>query len=117
MGSDKHATEYERERGALAAARLRQQIAPYMLRREKKEVFGPADGGGAAAQADGAELTGAATAPVAGSASASRPSTMPHKNDLIVWLQLKPMQRRVYQAFLNSGEAGCGRGPGGSCLH
>jgi hypothetical protein len=29
----------ERERGAVAAAQLRQAIAPFFLRREKKDVF------------------------------------------------------------------------------
>lgn len=81
-----------------------QEIGPYMLRREKKDVFKPAEAG------DGQQGTalpvGAAEAGPSGTSSAAKPATMPHKNDLIVWLKLKPMQRRVYQAFLNSGELG-----------
>ena len=133
VGSDKHATVYERERGAVAAARLRQLIGPYMLRREKKDVFkssssssltavGGNDCGGSgvevedehAAEAGGSSGSGGvgaagAVAPAPeGEAAAvtsggAQPSAMPHKNDFIVWLRLKPMQRKVYQAFLNSG--------------
>lgn len=39
-GNDKHATIGERERGAATATALRSTIAPHMLRREKKDVFG-----------------------------------------------------------------------------
>ena len=38
-GSDKYATLGERERGAATATMLRRTVAPYMLRREKKDVF------------------------------------------------------------------------------
>ncbi|KAL4427704.1 hypothetical protein ABPG75_001793 [Micractinium tetrahymenae] len=106
-GSDKHATQYERERGAVAAARLRQEIGPYMLRREKKEVFKPAGADNEqqnTAQPGASGTVAEAAAGGAGSTASggARPAAMPHKNDLIVWLKLKPMQRRVYQAFLNS---------------
>ncbi|KAL4444622.1 hypothetical protein ABPG77_002439 [Micractinium sp. CCAP 211/92] len=102
-GSDKHATQYERERGAVAAARLRQEIGPYMLRREKKDVFKPAGGDGQQGTAEPDASAGAASAAEGSSTDgAAKPAAMPHKNDLIVWLKLKPMQRRVYQAFLNS---------------
>ncbi len=76
-----------------------------MLRREKKDVFKPAGGDGQQGTADPDASAGAASA--AGGSStdgAAKPAAMPHKNDLIVWLKLKPMQRRVYQAFLNSGK-------------
>lgn len=100
-----------------------------MLRREKRDVFKAA--GEAAAGEEGAaaanleEPAADATAPggavaqgvvaaaaaVAGGVGGSMPAAMPHKNDLIVWLKLKPMQRKVYQAFLNSG------GWAGSVIH
>ena len=110
-GSDKHATQYERERGALAAGRLRQETGPYMLRREKKEVFQAAGDTPAGGTAEGAAATAgapaaagdAAAAAAAGGGGGAKPAAMPHKNDLIVWLKLQPMQRKVYQAFLNSG--------------
>ena len=121
-GSDKQATGRERAAGAAAAERLRALIGPYMLRREKREVFKPTsaaaagEGGGGEAheqQQGGAGSSGAAAGggPSSSSGSSgapavggSQPGGMPHKNDLIVWLRLQPMQRRVYEAFLNSGE-------------
>ncbi len=87
-----------------------QEVGPYMLRREKKEVFQSQDDAATAAAASGVGSAtsspqgsdgGAAQAAAAG--GASKPAAMPHKNDLIVWLKLKPMQKKVYQAFLNSG--------------
>ena len=88
-----------------------------MLRREKKEVFKSEDseqlGGGGAGTAGGASDTGPAAAAAAGGGSTHHPTTMPHKNDLIVWLRLKPMQSKVYQAFLNSGWCRGGWGWGG----
>ena len=86
-----------------------------MLRREKKEVFqaagdgraGGAAEGAAAAAAGGPATSGEAAAAVAaaggGGGGGAKPAAMPHKNDLIVWLKLQPMQRKVYQAFLNAG--------------
>ena len=38
-GNDKHASTREREQAASKAAALRSIIAPYFLRREKKEVL------------------------------------------------------------------------------
>eukprot|EP00887_Chlorella_sp_A99_P003096 scaffold9.g3096.t1 len=106
VGADKHATQGERERGAAAAEQLRRAVAPYLLRREKKQVFkssaedgapGAGSGGGAGAAGDSAGTAGGAAG-----AAAPKPPSMGHKNDLIVWLTLQPMQRRVYEAFLNS---------------
>lgn len=54
---------------------------------------GQGDGGAAAVAGAAGEAAG----------GGCRPAAMPHKNDLIVWLRLQPMQKRVYQAFLNSG--------------
>jgi superfamily II DNA or RNA helicase len=89
-GTDKHATVGERERGAMAAADLRQLVAPYMLRREKKDVLPP--------KTNSIKEQDALPVP-------STPPTsmqMPMKNDLVVWLRLNPRQRALYQAFLNS---------------
>lgn len=89
-GTDKHATVGERERGAAAAAALRQLVAPYMLRREKKDVLPP--------KKNSVKEQDALPIP-------SIPPTsmqMPLKNDLVVWLRLNPRQRALYQAFLNS---------------
>lgn len=84
-GTDKHATIGERERGAAAAAELRQLVAPYMLRREKKDVLPPNS-------KKGTEQEGGMNSFI----------SMPMKNDLVVWLRLNQRQRALYQAFLNS---------------
>lgn len=80
-----------------------------MLRREKKEVFQSQDdaaaetAAGAGLAATSPQSSDGAAAQAATGRGASKPAAMPHKNDLIVWLKLKPMQQKVYQAFLNSG--------------
>lgn len=33
----------------------------------------------------------------AGPSSAPQPQPMGHKNDLVIWLSLKPLQRRIYE--------------------
>ncbi|KAK9816584.1 hypothetical protein WJX72_002280 [[Myrmecia] bisecta] len=98
-GNDKHATQRERETGAAQAAELRAQIAPYFLRREKKEVFKSKDSEPASGTAEGD--AGSESSASSGS-SAPQPQSMGRKNDLIVWLQLQPLQQRVYEAFLQS---------------
>lgn len=143
-GSDKHATVGERERGAATAKTLRSTVAPYMLRREKKDVFGDKNSsksgqtqssnaagglsgsdlttGGAVAsasttaqtsssltnnsasenEASSGVLASNASSSGAGSAMGAVPGVMPRKNDFVVWLRLKPNQRALYEAFLNS---------------
>jgi SNF2 family DNA or RNA helicase len=110
-GQDKDASSREREVGAAVAAQLRRVIAPFFLRREKKDVLTAkradgGDGGSAAATdltTDVATSSSAANASgVSASASAARPAGLPHKNDLVVWLRLQPLQRSVYTAFLHS---------------
>ena len=87
-----------------------QEVGPYMLRREKKEVFQSQDdaaagaAGGAASAASSPQSSDGAAAQAKAAGGASKAAAMPHKNDLIVWLKLKPMQKKVYQAFLNSGK-------------
>lgn len=93
-GQDRGATTRERELGASIAAELRRKIAPYFLRREKKEVLG--GGGSSSASGSSTSASGAATE------GAARPQKLQHKNDLVVWLKMKPLQRAVYTAFLHS---------------
>lgn len=83
-----------------------------MLRREKKDLFEPSGGAGQQGTAQPDASAGAASDGEGSSTvgTAALPA-MPHKNDLIVWLKLKPIQRRVYQAFLNSGEQHDSRTP------
>jgi SNF2 family DNA or RNA helicase len=124
-GNDKHATIGERERGAATAADLRSTIAPHMLRREKKDVFGDdtatisnsatnntamKDNASVAAPAPPSitSSTAADKDTTAGASTSSNinggavPGSMPRKNDLVVWLRLKPNQRALYESFLNS---------------
>lgn len=89
----------ERNIGAATAARLRATTAPYILRREKKEVLpdrntlAEAPAGGAAGAQDAPEPRGAeATAQ-------PKPQGMGRKNDFIVWLRLAPMQRSARPAW------------------
>ena len=44
----------------------------------------------------------AASGPETSTSTTTAPRGLPHKNDLVVWLRLKPLQRAVYTAFLNS---------------
>eukprot|EP00873_Tetraselmis_striata_P042879 jgi/Tetstr1/463143/TSEL_008077.t1 len=94
IGSDKSATHRERSAGAATAARLRATTAPYILRREKKEVLPDRD--------NLSEAPGAKDDSGLQTSAAPKPQGMGRKNDFIVWLRLAPMQRRIYEAFLNS---------------
>jgi hypothetical protein len=55
-------------------------IKPFLLRREKKDVL--ADQGAAAPS----------TSAAGGSSSAVQPKHLPRKNDMVVWLRMKPLQ-------------------------
>ncbi|KJE94722.1 hypothetical protein CAOG_05320 [Capsaspora owczarzaki ATCC 30864] len=92
QASDKSATDAERLQGATVAAVLRDRIAPYFLRREKKQVLHADDGTVFAAQA-AADL-------------ADAPGTiaikLERKDDLIVWLKLAQPQLKLYTAFLEN---------------
>ena len=100
--------------GAGMAAQLRATIAPYFMRRAKQDVLKRANRctlrahlcnpmeGDAVARCDSSSVkaSGCCSAD-AGSddsrAAAPAPSQLPHKNDLIVWLKLQPMQQRIYE--------------------
>eukprot|EP00208_Stichococcus_sp_RCC1054_P008990 CAMPEP_0206151388 /NCGR_PEP_ID=MMETSP1473-20131121/38795_1 /ASSEMBLY_ACC=CAM_ASM_001109 /TAXON_ID=1461547 /ORGANISM="Stichococcus sp, Strain RCC1054" /LENGTH=1241 /DNA_ID=CAMNT_0053548933 /DNA_START=394 /DNA_END=4120 /DNA_ORIENTATION=+ len=85
-GNDKHALGRDREIARGRAAQLRDTIAPHFLRREKGSVqqLRP---GEVAAEDD---------------KIAQGKCGMPHKNDLIIWLQMQPQQRQIYESFLES---------------
>jgi len=112
-GNDRHATLDEREKAAAASVALKRHIAPYMLRREKKDVMGSgADNNAQEEKRDGADdgsnhheqqqqgSRGEQTTP------SSRPQvqSISKKNDLICWLKPNPMQLKLYEAFLFSDE-------------
>lgn len=87
-GNDRDAFPEERKFGARKAAELRNIIAPYFLRRDKKDVFGT-------------QTTEKAEDEHAGAVSDSlQPAQMGRKSDMIVWLKLSQPQRRLYTAFL-----------------
>eukprot|EP00884_Botryococcus_braunii_P020558 jgi/Botrbrau1/7186/Bobra.0300s0016.1 len=83
-GSDKHASSYARDLSISRAAELRSRIQPFFLRREKS-MLGAGN-----------------SAPEQGRSQKVEPPSMGCKNDLVVWLRLQPMQRKVYQDFLES---------------
>jgi hypothetical protein len=88
QGQDRDAFARQREAGAAKAAELRQRTAPYLLRREKAAVLpSGGDAGDGAAQRPGER---------------PRPGRMGKKTDVVVWLRLAPLQRHIYEAFLNS---------------
>lgn len=128
-GQDRSAGLRVRELGAAKAAELRRIVAPFMLRREKKEVFGSGSGSSSAAGAGSSSSGGGsgtggdsgtvvATASAASSSSGSSagaaaagsttvggsavPAMMGTKHDLVIWLRLQPLQRHIYEAFLHS---------------
>ncbi|MEW5301956.1 MAG: hypothetical protein WDW36_004779 [Sanguina aurantia] len=113
-GQDRNATPRQRQAGGAIAAELRERIAPVFLRREKKDVLQSApsasDSGSKPAPAESSptcEMASPATAASSSSGSGSTGSssaaqTISRKNDLVVWLQLKPLQRHIYESFLHS---------------
>lgn len=50
----------------------------------------------------GAGSSSAASASAPKQPAAGGGQSLPRKNDLVVWLRLKPLQRHIYSAFLNS---------------
>jgi SNF2 family DNA or RNA helicase len=111
-GNDRHATLDEREKAAAASVALKRHIAPYMLRREKKDVMGSGpDNNTQEERRDDADASNHHEQPQQGSrGQQTTPSSRPQvqsiskKNDLICWLKLNPMQLQLYEAFLFSDE-------------
>eukprot|EP00198_Chlamydomonas_reinhardtii_P013591 XP_001702928.1 SWI/SNF chromatin remodeling complex component [Chlamydomonas reinhardtii] len=123
-GLDKEATARERQTGAAIAAALRRCAGARALaglplgRRCKRDVLtgkgdddkaaggegGKAHEGGAQdAAAAGPSTSGSGTAAAAGGGGAqARAQSLPRKNDLVVWLRLTPLQRKIYTAFLHT---------------
>ncbi|KAK9817567.1 hypothetical protein WJX74_008330 [Apatococcus lobatus] len=90
-GTDKHATMRARQMGSARAAQLRARLAPFFLRRDKKDVLKPAR-----------NEQDKATTGDSDKAGPSRPPTCGRKSDFIVWLQLQADQRNLYKEFLTS---------------
>ena len=120
-GQSRDATERQRSAGARASDALRTACRPFMLRREKAAVLAKAaaeEKAAAEATTPGAPVPPASVTPspspgprvsveAAGAAGWAgvrhAPTQLGTKNDLIVWLPLRPAQRRLYEAFLKSG--------------
>eukprot|EP00803_Ostreobium_quekettii_P000653 evm.model.scf_326.10 EVM.evm.TU.scf_326.10 scf_326:61344-71436(+) len=90
LGLDRNASEQQRASSARLAKQLRDKYSPYFLRREKNAV---------AIQKTYLGQTAAATQKTAVDETSER---LGSKNDLIVWLKLQPMQRKIYELFLQS---------------
>jgi len=122
-GQDRSAGLVDRQQAAAPAHELRGLVAPHMLRRERDEVLTVGRGGPSPAPESSLSSSAAAAAPAAAAAIASAaggpsnggsaaspappagaavPARLGRKTDLIVWLRLQPLQRHVYEAFLNS---------------
>ena len=114
-GQSRDATQRQRSAGARASEELRNKCKPFMLRREKSSVLARAkeeeekerkqaqndpEGRNAAAAAGPRTSIEASTTGWAGVKHA--PQQLGTKNDLIVWLPLRPAQERLYRAFLKS---------------
>jgi hypothetical protein len=104
-GQDKGASAREREVGAAVAAELRKVIGPFFLRREKAQVLGSNTNSGDASSAGGAsgssgsgstqqqEVGRSSSQGASTSSGAAKPQALGHKNDLVVWLKLRPLQK------------------------
>lgn len=106
-GTSRDASARERQVGVATSEALRLKLAPALLRREKRIVFGStgqASAGDAAAAVAGPHKEEDSVAAGARDAAPKAASGAPlgTKVDLIVWLKLSPPQRRLYAAFLGS---------------
>ena len=122
-GQSRDATERQRSAGARASDELRKLCRPFMLRREKSAVLAKAKAerdaeegaGGAGGSSSSAAAPGTPSAAAPGAprtsieASATgwagvkhAPTQLGKKNDLVVWIPLRPAQKRLYRAFLDS---------------
>ncbi|KAJ9525677.1 hypothetical protein QJQ45_003497 [Haematococcus lacustris] len=114
-GQDRDATPRQREVGAAVAAELRRVLAPYFLRREKASVMcgktTEASTSQPHASADSlSDNPGSNSTQTTDSTQQQRqhqqqsaaPPTLGRKNDLVVWLRMRPLQQAVYRAFLES---------------
>ncbi|KXZ56757.1 hypothetical protein GPECTOR_1g682 [Gonium pectorale] len=106
-GLDKEASARERQTGAAIAAELRKRVEPFFLRREKKDVLPDSSTEGRSAAGD--STSGRTETDGAGPSTSAGPSTegpraqgLPRKTDLVVWVRLTALQRKIYTAFLHT---------------
>ena len=122
-GQSRDATERQRSAGARASDELRKLCRPFMLRREKSAVLAKAEAERVAEEAREARRRRRRRAPGTPSAGGAplgaprtsieasttgwagvkhAPTQLGKKNDLVVWIPLRPAQKRLYRAFLDS---------------
>lgn len=90
-GSDKNGSDFEKELGNKIAESLRKLIAPHILRREKKDYL------------EKSLASSQRSADVVQDPGAPEKITV-KKNDLVVWIKLTEIQRKVYEMFLRLDE-------------
>ena len=101
-GTSRDASARERQVGVATSEALRTKLAPALLRREKRIVFGGAAPGHACSSDAAAANVAATHEEEVDSVPAASGAPLGSKVDLIVWLKLSPPQRRLYAAFLGS---------------
>ena len=115
-GTDRRAGAFEKELGERIAEKLRERIRPHFLRREKKQVFGGGNGdtnsGGSNGVGGGNNVSNGNDddddqVHKEGEVHDKREPVgvgriTAHKNDVIVWVTLTALQRRLYETFLRS---------------
>jgi SNF2 family DNA or RNA helicase len=100
--TDKDAKPLDLELGQQRTKQLREKIEKHFLRREKSQVLRGAGAGGGPDQKPAVGGAGAGAAAAGGAPAAPLPPGMGRKNDLIIWLKMQPLQRRIYLDFLET---------------
>lgn len=123
-GTDRHATQFERQAGSQLAESLRRLISPHFLRREKKDVLMSAPltpprqqqqqqqhhhqqsvPATCPARSPTRRLSGRmSVSPAKKAVPGSSAAIRARKNDLIVWIRLSRMQQALYRSFLETTE-------------
>ena len=116
-GQSRDATQRQRSAGAVASEELRNKCKPFMLRREKSSVLAKAKEEEtkekknikeddapeqSAPETDIGPSTSIEASTTGWAGVKHAPQQLGTKNDLIVWLPLRPAQERLYRAFLKS---------------
>ena len=100
---DKNAPLVTKQQGHACAERLHALFDPYLLRRNKSstrlKTVATARTQAASESCGPGAATGAAADPASSAAGSATP-TLPGKTDLVVWLQMHPVQKQAYQVCL-----------------
>merc|ERR1719324_1423518 len=85
-GSKRNASRFAVELKDHLARELKRLTAPHFLRRLKNDVVGPGRTSGGASAAAGPE-------------EAAEPQELPKKTDVVLWLNLTPAQKELYDMY------------------